>query len=296
MNKSLTYIFAAALGALFVVPAFALAQVDPALGEPNFRADARAQLMASTTKEDMRIKAELRANAAMRLATSSNSEERMRNAKERAQAEIERRIAGLQRLLLRIEAMKRVSDSFKGELKTTVDAEIANIEALAAKIEAGTSTSTLKADIQSITKSYRIFALIMPQANIAAAAERIVTITATMGEIGAKLKIRIDEAAATAGSDTAALSDELISLSAHIDAANTYAEEAVEGTANLEPDGGDETVLQANQAALQAAREKLRLAHEEIVAGRANIKAIIDGLKALQPTSPSAADTSPELE
>jgi len=291
-----------ALGVLLLLPISAAAQqattsTDVRVQkneERAIRTEAKAQFMASTTASEMRAKAELRANAAMRLSTSTkNNEERIANAKERAQAEITRRIAGLEKLLERIAAMKRLSESFKGELRATVDAEIANMEALAAKIEAGTSTSTLKADIQSITKSYRIFALVVPKAHIAAVAEKVVTMTAIMGEMGGKLKNRID-AAGGSGQDVSTLTAALAELSANIDSANAHAKVAVEGTANLKPDEGDETVLQANQAALKVAREELRLAHQDIQEGRQAIQTIIQGLKALapKPSDTEDADTS----
>ncbi|OGD70338.1 hypothetical protein A3D09_01320 [Candidatus Collierbacteria bacterium RIFCSPHIGHO2_02_FULL_49_10] len=263
------------LGLALLAPAFVFAQT-PTNTNVGVRADVRAAVTASTTK------AEVRANAAMRLATSTqNAEERIRNAKERAGAEINRRTEGLQKFLERISAMKRVSEGFKDDLRATIDVQIQGIEALRARIAGSIDTSTLRTDIQSITRSYRIFALVMPQAAIAAAADRIVTMTATMSEIGAKLQTRID-AAAAAGADTAALTEVLRSLAGHINSANAHAQVAVEGTANLEPDNGDMAVAEANRAALQTAREELYLAHEEIKAGREDIRTIIDGLKNVQ--------------
>ncbi len=270
MKKYFNRAIVATLGLSLLMPAFTMAQTTP--GNTGVRANVNTGLMATSTR------AEVRANAAA--GTSANADARITRAKERAQEEIDRRIKALNALTERISAMKRVSEGFKGDLRATVNAEIANIEALRARIEANTSTSTLKTDIQSIARSYRVFALVLPKAQIAAAADRIVTMTATMSEIGAKLNTRI-EAAAAAGSDTAALTEELRSLAENIDSANTHAQAAVDGTATLKPDEGDKAIMEANTAALKAAREELRLAHQDVQEGRKNIQTIIDGLKKL---------------
>ena len=224
---------------------------------------------------DMPVRAEF--NARVENATNMAGE-RILLAKERAEEEINRRIDGLNKLLERVTAMKRVTESLKGSLRTTVDAQLQNIEALRARILSATDISTLRDDIQSITRSYRIFALVMPQAQIAAAADRIITMTAMMGEIGVKLGDRIDTAASE-GEDVVQLEVWLENLSLNIDAANAHAQAAVDGTANLKPDDGDNAVAEANRLALQQAREELRLAHEEVQAGRETIRNIIDGLK-----------------
>lgn len=303
MKKSLIHISATAFGLSLLVPAFAMAQMNTGTEpmptrpvEPNVRAEMKAQFMASSTKEkeELRMKFEMRANAAKQLATSTkNIEERIVNAKERAQAEIDRRMKGLGGLLERIAAMKRVSEGFKGDLRATVDAQLENIEALRARIEAGVSSSTLKADIQSITRSYRIFALVMPQAQIAAAADRIVTMTATLSEIGTKLDTRIDAASAT-GVDVSELTTALQSLSTHIDSANTHAQNAVTGTADLKADEGDTAVAESNRAALQTAREELRLAHEDIKAAREAVATILSGLKGLNGDTEAGATSTTE--
>ena len=59
-----------------------------------------------------------------------------------------------------------------------------------------------KTDIQSITKGYRIYLLILPlEARIAAASDRIVTITSLMTDLSAKLPARITSRLRHSGTD-----------------------------------------------------------------------------------------------
>jgi len=197
----------------------------------------------------------------------------------------------------RINAMKRVSTNFKTDLGTMVDTEIANLQTLRVRIEAAIDGETLKTDVQSITRSYRIFALVMPKAQIAAAADKIVRMTAMLSELGGKLKARID-AAAAAGVDVTTLNTALAELAAKINSANAHAQTAVNGTATLAPDEGDKAKMEANKTALQAARTELKAAHEDIKAARALIKQIIDGLKDIQSTdvsAPAEADAEAQI-
>jgi hypothetical protein len=240
------YTLAFLLGLLVLAPAFAMAQTT-----------------ASTTP---------------RKTPEVKLEARLERAKQKASQEITRRTDALTRLEERIAAMKRVSATFKTDLNATVAAEIAKLEALAAKIAASTNGEEIKADVQSITRSYRIFALVMPKAAIAAAADRIVTMSATLSEVGGKLKARID-AASSQGKDVTALNTMLNDLAAKITSANAHAKAAVDGTATLTPDEGDKTKQEANKAALQKAREELKAGHDDIKAGREIIRKIMDGLK-----------------
>lgn len=207
----------------------------------------------------------------------ANLDARGERAKQKAAQEIERRVAALNRLEERIAAMRRVSETFKTDLGTTIDAEMAKLEALRARIAASTNAEELKTDVQLITRSYRIFALVMPKAAIAAAADKIVRMSATLSEIGTKLKTRVD--AASAEKNVSELSAMLTDLAAKITSANNHAQTAVNGTSALVPDEGDKVKMEANKKALEAARLELKSAHEDIKAARELVRKIIDGLK-----------------
>jgi len=108
--------------------------------------------------------------------------------------------------------------------------------------------------VQSITKSYRTYMLVLPQARIAAASDRALTIVAQMQELDTKLQARI----AADSSATAAVQSAYSDMQAKIADASTQANLAVSTTASLTPDNGNATIAASNTAALKAAETTLR--------------------------------------
>jgi hypothetical protein len=257
-----------AVAALALVPAFAFAQVG---------AGVNASVTAQTTG--------VRANASTTLSASA-----MSTAKSRASKEIDRRIAALNELVTRISAMTRVTAEFKTQATTNLQSQITALTQLKAKIEAETDADTLKTDIQSITSSYRVFALVMPQARIAAAADRAINLATMETAIGAKLKARID-AAAAAGADVSILNSALNDLGTQINSANTSAQAAVGVSLSLQPDNGDKATKDANTKALQQARTDIQAAQKAIVQGRKDITTIVQVLKKLNVSATASSTT-----
>jgi hypothetical protein len=207
----------------------------------------------------------------------------MANAKARAGKELDRRLAALESINTRVQAMQKVTDTFKQNLATTVQTQIAAFGALKTKIDADTDGATLKADVQSITESYRVYALVLPQIRIAAAADRAVTISAMMQTLGTKLAARI-QAAGNAGADVTVLNTTLNDLAAKISDASTQAQAAVSVSASLAPDQGDKDKMAANKAALATAREDLKTAGKDINDAQKDIASLITGIKKVEAT------------
>ncbi len=168
---------------------------------------------------------------------------------ERGDKEIDRRIDALKKQSERITSAKRVSDDGKSMISNGIQSQIDILTVLRAKIDADTDEVALKADLKSITASHRIFALIMPQAAITAATERIKTIAADLSTISTKLKTRI-EAAQTVGKDVTAMNTALTHMNAQIADALVQAGAAKDKIALLVPDNGDATVAASNKTAL----------------------------------------------
>jgi len=212
-------------------------------------------------------------------------------AKQRADQEIQRRITALNGLLTRISQMQEVSDSFKQGLTANVQTEISTLTALQQKIDADTDLATLKTDVQSITKSYRVYALVLPQSRIAAASDRIVTLVSMFTSLGGKLQTRLQEAA-SGGQDVSALTAALTDIQTKITDAQTQAQNAVTSTAGLQPDNGDKTAMANNDAALKAARADIVAAQKDLVAARADVKTILTGLGKLSGGSAGSASST----
>jgi hypothetical protein len=205
--------------------------------------------------------------------------------------EITRRIAALTDLNTRVQQMTKVTDAFKQNLQNNIQTEITGFTALQAKVDADTDAATLKTDVQSITDSYRVFALILPQARIAAAADRIVTITNMISGVGAKLQARI-QADGAAGGDVTALNAALADMGTKLGDAQTQAQNAVSGSASLTPDNGDKTIMASNTAALKAAQTSVAAAQKDLQAARKDIDTITNGLKKMPATASTTAPTT----
>lgn len=217
---------------------------------------------------------------------------KMKTAITHADQEIDRRSTALNDLVARVNAMERVTPAFKTSLTANIQTQLTALVALKAKIDADTDATVLKADIKSITDSYRIFALVIPQSRIAAAADREVTIITMMNTLGAKLQARI-QAQQSSGANVSTLLAALTDMSAKLTDANTQAQAAVSVSATLTPDEGDKTKMDANTAALKTGRSDIQAAQKDLVAARKDVTTILAGLKASSSaTSTTAATTT----
>ena len=217
-------------------------------------------------------------------------EARVTNFKDKAGKEIDRRVEALNKLLSRVNDMKRVSDAGKASMSTTFSSQVTALNALKAKIDAEGDVTTLKTDVKSITDSYRIFALVIPQGEIVAAADRIISIGSTMNTLGVKLNAKIT-AAETAGKDVAALKVALNDIGAKIVDAQALAQAAVSAATTLNPDNCNQTIFDSNKKVLVDAHGKIKAAHADLVTARKDIDTIVKALKAFNIDTTSSAGT-----
>jgi hypothetical protein len=214
-----------------------------------------------------------------------------KNAVNRANQEITRRLTSLNTLSTRVNAMVRLSATEKTSLSSQIQTQITDMNTLQAQIAADASsnaTTSLKSDIQSITKSYRIFALIIPQGAIEAMADRVQTLVSDFDAVAAKLQTRIS-ADQSAGANVSAAVSAMTDLNAKVSDASAQSQTAVSGVSGLQPDNGVQTVMQSNTAALKAARADLQTAQQDLVAARKDAGAIV---KVLESVRTSASSTS----
>lgn len=257
----------------------------PVSGSLNVRAGAR---FSSTTRRMM-----IGSTTRMNMSSTTRAQAvatREAAAKTRSDNEIDARITNLTQLQTRVNAMVKVSSDDKSSLSTTIQTEITNLTNLKAQIDADTGTTTLKTDMQSITQAYRIYALVIPQGQIAAAADRIGTITANFTTIGTKLETRIS--ALPAGTDTSAMTSSLADFTAKLADANVQAQAAVTETATLQPDNGDATILASNTAALKDARTKIQAAQKDLQGAQQDAQTIVNAIKQITPSATVTASST----
>ena len=184
--------------------------------------------------------------------------------KERAATELTRRLTALNNLISRITSLKRLTSDQKTSLTTQVQSEISDLTTLQTKISGDTDIATLRTDVQSIVKSYRIFALFIPKMTIISHADNLIEIANLMTEVSGKLQTRLD-AAKSAGNDTTAAQSLMTDRAAKIADAIAQATSAMNTVLPLTPDGypGNKTTLQSARTMLVTARHDLQTAQQD---------------------------------
>ncbi len=208
----------------------------------------------------------------------------------RSDTEIAKRITTLNNISERISGMKNLSDAEKTSINNEINANITGLTALKAKIDGETDLTTLLADEKSIITTFRIYVLIVPQGYIAAASDRITTVSSMLSTVASKLQTRITEAQ-SAGKNVATLVTTLADLNAKLADANTQAAKAQSRVVSLVPDQGNTTVAASNHAALVAARADIKVATADLKAARQDAGTIIKAIIAFHIENTPATTT-----
>lgn len=210
----------------------------------------------------------------------------MTKLKEKATKEIDRRLNSLNKLIEKVNAVKRLTDVQKSTMVGQIQTEITNLTTLKTKIEGDTDIATLRTDVQSIVKSYRIYVLYIPKMTIIANADRILNlIEGEIATLTTKLQLRIDEAKSN-GYDSTKLTDLMSQRKVKLDDATTQANGAIAKVTPLTPDGWP-----GNKTELQAARDMLKVARKDINDAQKLANQIRVQLKAMKPASNAASPT-----
>lgn len=267
MKKNIQTVFAALLIVLFAAPAFAQNVVPP---PPTLDASVNANASGAGVSAGAKLQT--------RITTAQN----------RANQEIDRRVTALTDLNTKVQAMVKVSATAKANMANEISTQISALGTLKAKIDADTDITTLKTDIGSITASYRIFMLIIPQSRIVVASDKLGTVADSMTAISAKIQTRIT-AAQSAGKDVTSLTTTLSDMNAKLSDANVQSSAAASEVVSLSPDSGDKTKMAANDQALKDARSKLKVAMADLQTARQDITALLAGLKSVDASASATA-------
>jgi hypothetical protein len=203
--------------------------------------------------------------------------------------EITSRVVSLNALSTRLSSMKNLSASESSTLSNEITTLIGELTGLQAKIQAdasstsiGTagalaSTSPLRQDFTSITKVYRVYALVIPQTQILAAADRVNTIVISLTTLSTKLQSRLS----SVQSNFASLQADLTDLNTQTTNAQTQAAAAVTAVSSLVPDNGNATVAVSNEAALKSGRANIVAAQKDIQAADKDAHTIVVALEGM---------------
>jgi hypothetical protein len=220
----------------------------------------------------------------------ANAQARLTDAKNRADQEITRRMTALTDLNTAVQAMVHVSATEKTSISTEVQTEISSLTSLKSTIDAETVLANLKTDIQSITKDYRIFMLVIPQGRIEVAADKVQTVAAIYTTFATKLQTRISDA--PSGTDTTQATQWLSDMNAKITDANAQAQAAVSLVASLQPDQGSATVAASNETALKSARADIKSALADLKTARQDAGSIVKAIESWHVSASASSTTS----
>ncbi len=232
------------------------------------------------------------APAAFAKTTAATPSASISNMIKKSDTAITQRIDSLNTLITRVNSAQKLSDTEKSTLSSSLQNEIGQLTALMAKIDADTDAATLKTDMLSITKSYRIYLLVLPQASIAAASDRILTIVDLMNGVVTKLNARISQL--TPAQNTTSIQTAMSDIAAKLSDATTQANTAVSETAPLIPDQGNTTTQAGNTAMLKDARTKIKTAASDLAAARKDFMTVTQALKKAASATTAPPSTTPQ--
>lgn len=201
-------------------------------------------------------------------AATANQATRITNLQIRANTAIDNRVTRLNQLIDRINGIKRLTTDQKTTLSGQIQTEISNLQALKVKIDADTDLATLRTDVQSVVKSYRVYVVFIPKIYIIAHGDRLMDVVSALQTYEGKLQARVTNAGSPSG-----LTSLLADMTAKLTDANAQAQNAINAVLPLTPDGWP-----GNKATLQSARTMLQTARQDIQAAWHDAQQIRQGL------------------
>ncbi|MEK9185081.1 MAG: hypothetical protein AAB866_02875 [Patescibacteria group bacterium] len=204
--------------------------------------------------------------------------QRLEKGKTNGNREINRRVEGLNKLINRINEMKHIDDNQKSSLVSSIQGQISPLQALKTKIDNDENEVDLKTDVKSITDSYRIYALVIPQGQVIASADKLFSLVETMIVLGTKIQTQITQAQ-TNGQDITAVQTLFADYNLKLADAKTQVQAVISSVAGFIPDNGDKTKMQENNKALKDAREKLKIGEKDIRDARKDVEKITKALR-----------------
>jgi hypothetical protein len=209
--------------------------------------------------------------------TTTTRPPRLDQLKAKASSEVTKRLEQLRKLDAAVGAARN-DCGHNADLRSQLDADRTGLEALNAEIQAETVPAEAAAAFKQIFTHFRIYWLETPKTHVVLGCDRLTGGAATLTALEAKIQARADEAKAS-GKDVAAAQAALDTMVAEIASASAAANQADDTVIVLEADKGDRAVLDANNAALTAARQKLRAALADLNDARKAARTAVDALK-----------------
>lgn len=184
-----------------------------------------------------------------------------------------RRISSLDTAIPKITNNEYLTAAHRAEILGVLNGDLAGMQSLSAKIAADTVLAQAIADYRSIFTEYRVYAVALPQAHYAAAADAL-TDDAIPHLTAAQAKLAALLAGPDKGKNTPELKAELADMLAKVNAAAAAINGVAAGALSVTPAQYD-----ANHAVLQGYRDSVRAALADVASARADGAAIVAALR-----------------
>lgn len=205
--------------------------------------------------------------------TTTSSGATLSAVKARAAAAISARQSALNAGISAVNANKWLTSMDKATILGTFNADLSGLTALGPKIQADTTVTPARADYRTIFTSYRVFALALPQARLAAASDDITTgVLTRLNDANTRLKNLL--AGPDSAKNTPQVQAAMADLAAQIQAVTAATSGFSSGVLALTPAQYD-----ANHAILAGPRSTLLTARADIAKARGDIKTVVQAIK-----------------
>ncbi|WP_155375556.1 hypothetical protein [Catellatospora vulcania] len=196
------------------------------------------------------------------------------NAKKLTTVRIDGRLALLRAEGVAIRNAARLTDAHQTALQKIIDADIAGLTELRAKVAAETTPEAVRADARSMVEDYRVYLLVRPQVHLTLAADVESAALTRLRTLHDKLAQAV-AAARSAGKDVGDAEAKLAHMKSELDAMGSALSGLADELLAVQP-GPDAAAIKARTT---AARADARTARTHLRAATTDAKAIRDLLK-----------------
>jgi hypothetical protein len=183
------------------------------------------------------------------------------------------RIGSLNTAIARVNSAKDITSADRTTILATLNADVAGMNTVEAKIAADTDVATAAADYKTIFTTYRVYAVAIPQARFAAAADRM-TGTALPRLTDAQTKLAAALAGPDAGKSTPALQADLTDMQNQIAAATSGLNGVAAAALAVTPSD-----FNANHSVLDPERSAVKSAIADVKKAASDGKTILAAIK-----------------
>lgn len=183
------------------------------------------------------------------------------------------RIASLNTAISKVTANTFLSSSDRATILSTLQGDLAGMSTVASAIATDTSVAQAITDYRTIFTTYRVYAVALPQAHFAAAADAL-DATALPKLTAARQKLSAALAGPKASKSTPALQADLTDMTTKIAAAQQLLSGLAATALAVTPAAYD-----ANHAVLAPVRQSLTTASAAVKAARADAKTVLAALR-----------------